>query len=259
MRKIAAFIAILLLLNFTKADFRDISLVVDISVNANGSAHVVELITLSVDASSEDLYERSILSRELTIQDWSQITKSSYIRQHILSTISPPRVRIIPEKLVRYGFNLSTAVVKIDYDIDGIFVMNKTGPRKTTYTFRRGVLSFENSPSGPVLPKYNDLVIRLPQDAIIMRIYPEPDEPVGIFNVTNNHIQGVSQITWKGTVPLNEFELVFVREEPLDVEVNEFFSEAQQAVVAIIFSQQGAILITLVVVIAIFYLIFKKK
>jgi hypothetical protein len=259
MRQIAILLAILLLFNLTRADFRDLSLVVDININANGSAHVVETTTLSLDSSSEELYERSILSRELTIQDWSMLTKSTYIRQHILSAISTQRIRIVPEKLVRYGFNTSTAVIKIDYDIDGVLIMNKTGPRKTLYTFKKSVLSFENSPSGPVLPKYTDLVIRPPKDAIITHIYPEPDEPKNIFNATSSQIKGLSEITWKGTVPVSEFEFVFLMEEPLDVEVNEFFREAQKTVVAFVFSQPGAIIITLIVLAGIFYLLFKKK
>ena len=259
MRKIAIVLAALLLLNLARADFRDLSLVVEMTINANGSAHVVETTTLSLDASSEELYENSILSTELTIQDWRMLTKSNYIRQHILSAISTQRIRIVPEKLVRYGFNMSTAVVKIDYDIEGILTMNKTGPRKTLYTFKNSVLSFENSPSGPVLPKYTDLVIRPPKDAIIIHLYPEPDNPPNILNTTSNQIKGLSEITWKGTVPLSEFELVFLMEEPLDVEVNEFFGEAQKTIANFVFSKPGAIIITFIVLAGVFYLLFKKK
>lgn len=247
MRKITTLCILLLLMLTARADFHDLSLSVTVKIQTNGSAQVTELIKLSVDPGSKDLYNRSIYARELTIMDWQQITKSQYLRQHILSSTAARNVRVTPQDLESYSYLLqSTAVIKLEYEVDKVVVVNHTGPRTITYTFDKSVLSFQPSPSGSVLPRDNELTIIIPPDAVVTSLSPDPTEPAVTKNYLNQVI-GVSNFTWKGTVPLMDFSLVFVREEPIDVEVRRFFEEITTAFIQFSLSLPGAVVLLLVV------------
>ncbi|QLJ53287.1 MAG: hypothetical protein Sv326_1112 [Candidatus Fermentimicrarchaeum limneticum] len=258
MRKLGVLLALLLLAVAVKADFYDLSLNVTAKVNLNGSLHVTELVKLSMDPSSEDLYTRSFYSTELTIMDWQQITKSQYLRQHILSSYATRNFRVAPEDLTRYSFSeLSTAVIKLEYDVDGVVLVNQTGPRTLSYTFNRSALSFQPSPSGQMLPKNNALAIIIPPDSIVTSISPDPTEPA-ITRDYLDQVRGVSAFAWKGTVPINDFTLVFVREEPIDVEVRSFFENVESGFLNFILSAPG-IIITLLVLLTVAYLALSKR
>ncbi|MEM3555642.1 MAG: hypothetical protein QXF56_02920 [Candidatus Micrarchaeia archaeon] len=244
MRKTTIFILLLLTL-VARADFHDLSLSVTVKIQTNGSAEVTELIKLGVDPGSTDLYNRSIYARELTIMDWQQTTKSEYLRQHIISSSPARNMRITPQDLETYSFvTQSTAIIKLEYEVDGVVMVNHTGPRTITYTLNKAALSFQPSPSGPVLPRNNELTIIIPPDAVVTSLYPDPTEPEVKRNYLNQ-VLGVSNFTWKGTVPLMEFTLVFTREEPIDVEVRRFFEEVAASFIAFSLSLPGAVVLLL--------------
>jgi hypothetical protein len=258
MRKLCILLVLTLLMLPTGGNFYDLSLSVTVKINQNGSAHVTEKVTLSLDPSSEDLYNRSIYSRELTIMDWQQITGSQYLRQHILSPMAPRNMRIVPEDIRRYTYeNLSTANIKLDYDIDKIVTINQTGPRTLLYAFDSSALSFQPSPSGQVLPRNNDLTIIIPPDSIVTSISPDPSEPA-IKRDYLEQVRGVSNFTWSGTVPLMEFELAFTREESMDVEVRNFFQNLEGSMLSLLLSPSGIVL-TLLVVLIVAYLVLNKR
>jgi len=257
-RKLCILMVLVLLMLTSRADFYDLSLNVTAKVNLNGSLHVTELVKLSMDPSSEDLYTRSFYSTQLTIMDWQQITKSQYLRQHLLSSYATRNFRVAPEDLTRYSFSeLSTAVIKLEYDVDGVVLVNQTGPRTLSYTFNKSALSFEPSPSGQMLPKSNALTILIPPDSIVTSISPDPAEPA-ITRDYLDQVRGVSSFTWKGTVPINDFTLVFVREEPMDVEVRSFFENVESGFLNFILSVPG-IIITLLVLLTVAYLALSKR
>lgn len=247
MRKTAILLILVMLALTSRADFYDLSLSVVVRVQTNGSLHVTEFVKLGVDPSSTDLYNRSIYSRELTIMDWQQITKSQYLRQHILSPTGARNLRITPQDLETYSYlTRSTAVIKLEYEVDGVVAINYTAPRTLTYTFNRSALSFQPSPSGQVLPRYNELTIILPPDAVVTALSPDPTEPQVTRNYLNQ-ITGVSNFTWKGTVPLMDFTLQFTREEPIDVEVRRFFEELALTTLNFVLSLPGALLLLLLI------------
>jgi len=258
MRKICVFLALALLMLASRANFYDLSLSVVVRVNINGSVHVTERVYLALDPSSEDPYNRSIYSRELTIMDWQQITQSQYLRQHIFSTSAARNLKIVPENMRQYSLgNMSTATIKLDYDLDKVVLVNQTGPRTLSYSFNKSALSFEPSPSGQVLPKDNELTIMIPPDSVVTALSPEPYEPP-ITRDYMDRVTGVSNFTWMGTIPLMDFELVFTREEPIDVEVRRFFEDLESTAVGILLSPPGFLLMLLVLV-AIAYLALVKR
>jgi hypothetical protein len=258
MRKLGVFLALALFMLIARADFHDLSLNVTIKVNENGSVHVTEKVKLSIDLGSVDLYKGSIFSRNITIMDLQQITNSKLLRQHIFSSLATRNLRIVPENLNSYDFsNLSTAVIRLDYDIDKLVTLNQTGPRTVLYTFNKSSLSFEPSPSGQVLPNNNELAIIIPPDSVVTAISPDPTEPQ-ITRDYSDHVRGVSNFTWRGTMPLMDFELAFTREEPIDVEVTRFFNNIEMNALSLLLSAPGIIL-TLFVLIAVAYLTLAKR
>lgn len=256
-RKLCVLMALVLLMLTSRANFYDTSLAVTLKVNLNGSAHVTEKVSLYLDQSSEDLYNRSIFSRELTIMDWQQITHSEYLRQHIVSSVAARNMRIAPEDVVRYAYgDLSSANIKLEYDIDKVVTINQTGPRTLLYTLNSSSLSFQPSPSGPVLPRNNNLTILIPPDSVVASISPDPTEPA-IQRDYSGYVRGLSNFTWRGTVPLMEFQLTFNREEPMDVEVMDFFDSVGGSALRLLLSAPGIVLILLVIIAA--YLILSKR
>ncbi len=258
MRKLCILLALALLMPLLGATFSDVSLVVTVKINLNGSAHVSEKVTLSLDPTSQDVYNSSIFSRQLTIMDWQQITNSQYLRQHIITSVAARNLRIVPEDVRPYTYgSLSTADIKLDYDIDGFVTINQTGPRTLLYTLDSSALSFQPSPSGQVLPRNNELTIIIPPDSIVTGISPDPTEPT-IQKDYLDQVRGVSNFSWSGTVPINEFQFAFTREEPMDVEVRNFFQNLEGIAIGILLSAPGIVL-TLLVVLAVVFLFLIKR
>jgi len=258
MRKLGVFLVLMLLALAVRADFHDLSLSVTVKISTNGSAHVTERVKLSIDPGSVDLYNRSIYSRNLTIMDWQQITNSQLLRQHIFSPVSVTNMKIVPENLNTYDFSTtSTAMIRLEYDLEKFMPINQTGPRIVLYAFNKSSFSFEHSPSGQVLPQNTELTIIIPPDSIVTAISPDPAEP----SITRDYlgqVRGVSNFTWKGTIPLMDFELTFTREESIDVEVSRFFKDIEMNALSFVLSTPGIIL-TLLVLIAVAYLTLPKR
>jgi hypothetical protein len=258
LRKLCILIVSLLLIPILGASFYDLSLSVTVKVNTNGSAHVTENVLLSLDPTSEGLYNQSIYSSELTIMDWQQITQSQYLRQHIISSSAARNLRITPKDTQPYIYgSRSGADIELDYDIDNIVMINQTGPRTLQYTFNSSLLSFQPSPSGQVLPRNNNLTIILPPDSLVTAISPDPTQPT-IQRDYAGRVSGVSSFTWRGTVPLMEFQLVFTREQSMDVEVMNFFENLEGMAISILLSAPGIVL-TLLIVVAVAFLALSKR
>lgn len=252
-RKLCILFVLVLLALAVRADFHDLSLSVTVKINTNGSAHVTERVRLAIDPSSVDIYNQSMYSRNLTIMDWQQITSSKLLRQHIFSPVSVSNIKVVPENLNSYSFSAtSAAVIRLDYELEKFVPINQTGPRTLLYTFNRSSFSFEHSPSGQILPQDTELTIIIPPDSIVTSISPDPDEP----SITRDYlgqVMRVSNFTWRGTIPLMDFELTFTREEPIGVEVSRFFEDIEMNALSFILSTPGIIL-TLLVLIAVAYL-----
>ncbi|NYZ79311.1 hypothetical protein H0N99_04140 [Candidatus Micrarchaeota archaeon] len=258
MRKLCFLLALALLVPLLGASFYDMSLSVTVKINTNGSAHVTENVLLALDPSSEDLYNRSIYSRELTIMDWQQITQSQYLRQHIISSIAARNLRVTPEDIQPYTYgSRSGADVKLDYDVDNIVMINQTGPRTLQYLFNSSSLSFQPSPSGQVLPRNNNLTIIIPPDSLVTSISPDPTEPA-IQRDYAGQVRGVSSFIWRGTVPLMEFHFAFTREQSMDVEVMNFFENLEGMAIGILLSAPGIVL-TLLIIVAVAFLALSKR
>ncbi|MCX6775615.1 MAG: hypothetical protein NT130_02085 [Candidatus Micrarchaeota archaeon] len=258
MRKLGIFLVVVLLMLAVRADFHDLSLSVTVKINTNGSAHVTERVRLTIDPSSVDIYNRSMYSRNLTIMDWQQITNSKLLRQHIFSPVSVSNMKVVPENLNNYSFSTaSAAVIKLDYELEKFVPINQTGPRTVLYAFNKSSFSFEHSPSGQILPQDTELTIIIPPDSIVTSISPDPDEP----SITRDYlgqVMRVSNFTWRGTIPLMDFELTFTREEPIGVEVSRFFEDIEMNALSFILSTPGIIL-TLLVLIAVVYITLPKR
>lgn len=227
--------------------FEDLSYMVTISVNEDGTAHVDEDVFLIVYPNAIELYKNSLKSTRLTIGDWQRTTGSKNLRYHVLGgDVSPRNTRIFPKPLTRFEFvDKAIATITIEYDTSApLFIKEEIGPRKIKYTLKDEALSFENAPEGQVLPENSVLIINvLPGSSVdLKKTFPRPTKPV---KSTNNETMYVWNATG-GAIPITPFDFSFVKEESIDKEISEFFTDLQKRVAGLIFSNYGALVILII-------------
>jgi len=243
--------------------FEDYSLVVTITANPDGTAHVAEEVQMIVSANVYDLYKDSLRSTRLTVDDWRKTTGSQNLRYHILSaTTSPNNTRIFPRPLEPFQFvNKSVAVITLEYDTSGpVFTMSEAGPRKMAYSFAPQVLSFENSPEGQVLPENSVLIIHtLPNSKVdVSKTFPRPTSPEA-----GSAPSTATTYTWNatgGAIPFTPFDFSFITEKTIDAEVNEYFNALQTKTTELLFSNYGLLLAILAIIfLALFFVLKQTK
>lgn len=234
---------LLLLLFFTLLtnSFSDVSHTVDIIINLDGRAHVVEQTQISIDSEQEVYtYTTSMGAIKTTIDDWQKLTKSEFLTYH--TTASPVEQRITPQKPVyNSAVQKYYSIIMFEYDTaEPIVSISETGPRKTLYRLNSSKLAFKLSPTGDiVLPKSNYLRITIPENARLISANPKPDEING--NV----------LIWEGPYTLARFDLRFEIEKSLGEEVQEFFTQVGQTIQSGIWNY--AYIIILFFVVFVFY------
>jgi hypothetical protein len=239
--------------------FEDLSFAVTITVNKDGTAHVMEEVQLAVSPAAADLYKQSLRSTRLTIDDWKRTTGSRNLRYHVLgANVTPLNTRVFPQPLQRLQFvDKSIAVIAVEYDTSApIFLLREVGPRRTSYTLIGEALSFENAPEGQVLPENAVLAIRVPDNSRtdLSKIYPRPTYPPmpeGKEKTVSSNVY-----VWNatgGALPLTPFDFTFETEKSLDEEMSEYFTEMQGALTSVVFSNYGVLFAVLA---AVFLLLF---
>jgi len=240
--------------------FQDIGFTVTISVNNDGSARVQEDVTMLVSSTSVDQYKDSLKSTRLTMDDWAKITGSKNLRYHILGEgAQPTNTRLYPKPLQYYEYvNKSLATISVEYDISGqVFTLSEAGPRKTRYGLREDVLSFENAPEGQIIPEDAVLIIHIPMNSYVNleQTFPPPSKPEGMGTTYER------EYAWNatgGAIPITPFDFEFILEETLDEEVSGFFTEMQQQIVDLLFSNYGLLVIVLAGIFVALFMLLKQ-
>ena len=104
--------------------------------------------------------------------------------------------------------------------MQNITVVNQTGPRTYVYTFNPSVLNFKHGTSGTFLGSATSLNIILPNSSTLISVYPLPDSPMQLSNLTAT----ATALSWYAGEPLYNYKLVFAVNESLMEEVATFFA-----------------------------------
>lgn len=240
--------------------FEDAGFTVAISVNPDGTAHVIESVQIIVAPAMADLYKESLRSTRLTIDDWQRTTGSQNLRYHVLGgNVTPTNTHIFPQPLQRFTYvDRSVAVITVEYDTSApIFTLSELGPRRTAYSLIPDTLSFENAPEGQILPENAVLIVNvLPNSQVdLSRTFPRPTTPTG------SKMGTASAYMWNatgGAIPLKTFEFTFQTEQSIDEEVGQFFAGVQLKATALVMSSYGALAGLIVLILALLFFALRR-
>jgi hypothetical protein len=235
-----------------KAIFKDLYLNTSVYLLTNGSANVVEVVTIYVNGSSMKDYNIAKKALNLTVADWKALTGSNFLMPHVFDK-SYYNFYFSPEALISYG-NFGIAKIRISYTIDNATTYNLIAPRLFKYSVNPKIFKFEAGKSGPVLSDNTSLSIFLPSGAIVENVFPMPDNQIPFEkNFT------ISYLVWNSGEPLSSFTLVFYIKQGMQTEIFEFIKNVQNTFIKFIFSLEGIVVLLLFALLVFVYYLSKKK
>jgi len=219
--------------------YTDYSFAATALVDANGNAHVVEKTVFTLDTEDErSEFDYYLSLSKTTLADWQKFSKK--IKYHFTGSITGLKIIATLEFSISY----SAASVTLEYDVSQLFLANQTTSRSTTYSLNHNALAFSSTRSDEIsLGNGTQLTIILPEDALNIQVIPSPS------------LQKEKKVlSWIGPVS-GKWDVVYAREKPLSVEVNEFFLQLYEQL-----STSGALLLILLVLLALVLIkIFKMR
>ncbi len=221
-----------------------------IILNNDTSAHVIEIVSLSISNSSIQQYNHDRDAINLTISDWQKALDTNILVEHILNPVSSvSKFTFLPGPIM-YNGNGDIANLEMNYYVSNITTANQIAPRKIEYQFDNKVFNFIHAASGQALPENARLNIILPQGAEIVSLYPLPDYPQLSFI---GNYSGTHYLSWYSGEPLAKFSLSYILTQSMQEEVAGFFNN-------IIFNYTAYIYLALIiiVIIGIAYLLVKQ-
>ncbi len=198
---------LLFLASFLVRAYTDIGLNVTVYLYENDVSRVQSNIFVSlIDSFEIKAFDFSVL-HHTAINDWSKY--SQYVDFQFL-TRNQSNTLVTGKR--DYTSATPVGEITIDYTLEGnLLAKTISSGRFTTYRFDNTKFSFEKNPDKKiVLEKGQYLNLVLPRNARITKLYP--DFPVS---------DGVVRIS--GPIS-TDIELDFETEQPLTVEINQFFS-----------------------------------
>jgi len=237
---------------FINASFKDLYLNTSVYLLTNGSANVVEVVTIFVNGSSMKDYNIAKKALNLTIADWKALTGSNFLMPHVFDK-SYYNFYFSPEALISYG-SFGIAKIRMSYTINNATTFKLVAPRLFKYVVNPKIFKFELGKSGPVLSDNTSLTIFLPSGAIVEEVFPMPDNPIPFAkNFT------VSSLVWNSGEPLSSFTLIFYIKQGMQEEIFEFIRTIETATVSFVFSVEGIATILLILLLLTLFHFLKKK
>jgi len=235
-----------------------------VTINPDGSALIKNEIRFYM--SSQDSIELYKLSLKTTndIAGWRERLGMDDIRFYVdTSKVQVEKVTIQPyspdtcnyDQTACYGTLSYQYTVKPAANITGLVIVDKyVSPRVIRYTLNMDAFVFEVSPVGEnYIPERTSVELILPSDAVNVKISPQPVEYIGEIP------KGATKFTWQGRLIMTNSELSFERKEPLLYEVVSFFDTIFKMVFSWIFSIEGLVLITSLLLIWVGYYLLKQQ
>ncbi|MDE1845930.1 MAG: hypothetical protein KGH53_01450 [Candidatus Micrarchaeota archaeon] len=238
---------ILLLLAFAtlsvNANFNVTSLNTTLILNTNGSAHVVEALTLYISNSSIAQYQQDRQAINFTLTNWQAALNTNLLVEHILNSKSSVYGFTFLPGPVAYSGTSGNAQLTLSYFVNNVTSVKTIAPRKFLYTFNDAVFNFVHTASGQSLPQIGKMNIIVPKGSQIVSIYPVPDFPALSF-ISN--YTGSTTFTWISQTPLSAFSFSYIITESPGQEVAAFFGTLYTNYSALLFLLVAIVLLALV-------------
>ena len=235
-----------------------------VTVNPDGSALIKNEIRFYMG--SQDSIELYKLSLKTTndIAGWRERLGMNDIRFYVdTSKVQIEKISIQPNSPDTCNYDQTACYGTLSYQYTVKPATNTTGlvevekyvsPRVIRYTFDMGAFAFDVSPIGEhYIPERTSVEITLPSDAVNVKISPQPVEYLGDVP------KGATKFTWQGRLIMTNSELSFERKEPLLSEVVAFFDTTLDMAVSWLFSLEGIVLITSLLLIWVGYYLLKQQ
>ncbi len=211
---VAVAFSVFSVLAFSCAAYTDRSFAMAAKIDAAGNAHVIEKSVFTLDTQTEiDEFNNYQGLGKTTIADWRKFSKN--IKYHFTGSVINPSIIAARE----FNIGYDSASVSVEYDVSGVFSLEATGKRITTYRLNEDTLAFGGSASKGEITLGNNMKfeIDLPSDALTVSVVPNP----GVSQPERN------KLVWQGPI-VGKWTISYEREKPLTSEVSEFFVQLYQ-------------------------------
>ncbi len=250
------FLIVFLTLGIVFAGFTYQNTHVRIYSDIEGNAHVIEEISILInDENSAKVYDSNIAITN-DISSWKSKTNVEQIRYHINPNVAPiDNLKIIPLPKKRLSIiNPSyEGVLRIEYDVKGLFNKSMVKPRTFYYTLKPEALAFTTNSKGDVVLEDSDY---------LYIIIPDDTEPVIVDPIAQNLnvlTKKDREFMWRGKTILEDFTFVYEYEMSLKEEVEDYFESLRDKVINYVFSKEGGYFIMMLFIISLSYLILRDK
>lgn len=234
---------------------------ITIFVHEDGSAHVIEVVTILVSGNeSLSAYSDYMSSANYVKNDiatWQSVLDNSQVTYHIGGgQVIITDLVITPGPFYHKNDYLQTAQVdmRLDYDVSApvdddpntdLFNVDNIKPRTKKYTLNTRAFLFDEDSGDLIMPAGTTLRFTLPEDVLITNLKPMPSTIQGDLP-----IYGLTELEWSA-IRLTEFTLVFEREETLETEIVEFFQSTSNTIVQLLQGTEGTAIVILVIVLVV--------
>ncbi|MBM3229124.1 hypothetical protein FJZ26_01725 [Candidatus Parvarchaeota archaeon] len=255
-----AFLFLFIMAGGASAEFLLRSVSINIEAQKNGDAHITEEISLYLNSKdSVELYKSGIAINDLG--SWKTRTGIEEVRYHVSSAyVGVENLRIKPQKVKKCSQDYGTcnAILIIDYvatpifnktgkvEGTGVFLVEQNKPRTIRYSINPKALSLKvNDERDIILDRQTTLTISIPKNSLVESVQPLPSA------LSEQNIKvpfnDINTLSWRDEI-LSKYELVFIREESLESEILQFFSNASRKVSGLIMGPEGLALIIILAI-----------
>ncbi len=265
--KLIIFVAFILILGSSlNASITRSELDIQIYINDDGSAHVIENNEYQISGEdSINNYQNGLKSfsggqeNRNDITYWLSTIGSNYAPSyHIDADTGQENVVITPSQITYKSVTEQTARAKItvEYDVlsiqdgdqmKGVFFVRKSKPRTMQYILNADAIRFEKNEGGDFFPPENTVIeFIFPKRIMLESVKPSPNN----LNQNSFPIYNIESVKWDDETLLPKFSIVFTIEQRLDEEMADFFRNIQDNIIDIITGQDGwaVIIIALTIV-----------
>ena len=192
--------------------YTEVSTIVNVQVQPDGTAHVSEKYSLFLQSEAEvEEFENLRKFGSNTVVSWRRFLPS--MKYHLSTGVTPLDTRVSARRLFDIGAR--SAAIELSYYVQRpLFNATQTLGRTTTYELKAGVIAFDRT-EGDVtnLPPTVTLEFELPENA-------RPDK--ASISPPASSVEG-NTVQWVGPLA-GTWRLAYTLETPLGVEVSEYFT-----------------------------------
>ncbi len=199
---------------YFKIGYTNITIILNNSTNGK----VIENYYIDMNSNSIKLFNEYRVSLNASISQWNKALYANMSEYIFNPNGSISNFSLIPSLAIP-TLNGGEATITITYIAKNIVNSSIVAPREFEYKLYSNIFNFPLTASGIALPSNTKLNIIIPKGAHILSIYPLPDYPTSLMNISNQTI-----FSWYESEPLSNFKFEYIINETYQQEIINFFS-----------------------------------